>query len=121
MAVEVNQRDGYLEVRGSGDLTLEEWIPAEDIPFPPGTRVLIDYSQVTSIAIPLEVFIHAARVMGEKDLKVAVFATLDVIFGVSRQTIMTAGLPEGEQFAVFRDHSEAIAWLLTPRGCTRPD
>ncbi len=121
MAVELTQRDGYLEVKGSGDLTVEEWIPAEEIPFPPGTRVFIDYSDVRTIAVPLEVFVHAARVMAEKRLKVAVLATLDVIFGVSRQTILTAGLPEGEQFAVFRTREEAVAWLLSPLGCSRPD
>lgn len=121
MAVEITRRDGYLEVRGSGELTPAEWIPAEDLQLPPHTRVLIDYGEVTSIAVPLEVFVHAARVMAEKRLKVAVYATLDVIFGVSRQTIMTAGLPEGEQFAVFRDRDEAISWLIAPLGCSRLD
>lgn len=121
MAVDIAQRDGYLEVRGSGDLTPADWVPAENLPFPPDTRVLIDYSEVTSIGVPLEVFVHAARVMAEKRLKVAVYATLDVIFGVSRQTIMTAGLPEGEQFAVFREREQAVAWLISPRGRSRMD
>jgi hypothetical protein len=83
--------------------------------------VLIDYSEVRSIAVTLDMFVHAATVMAEKRLKVAVFATLDVIFGVSRQTILTAGLPEGEQFSVFRTRDEAVAWLLLPAGCSRVD
>lgn len=93
---------------------MEEWVPAESLPFPPGFKVLLNYTDITTVEVPLEMFVHAANVMAERGIKVAALATLDVIFGVSRQTILTAGLPEGEQFAVFRDRDEAVAWLLSP-------
>jgi hypothetical protein len=114
MALEAIQRDGYIHFRASGRLTMDEWVPAESLDFPPGMRMLIDYTGVTSLEVELELFVQAAQVMAARQWKVAVVATLNVLFGVSRQTILTAGLPEGEQFAVFRDMDEAVSWLLAP-------
>lgn len=116
MALEAVEHDGWVEVRGSGRLTLADWVPAEQLPFPRGFRILLDYTEITAVDVPLDMFVHAANVLAERGIKVAALATLDVIFGVSRQTILTAGLPEGEQFAVFRDRDEAISWLLSEPG-----
>ncbi|HMO96921.1 MAG TPA: hypothetical protein PKD27_12450 [Tepidiformaceae bacterium] len=89
MALEAAERDGYIHVRGSGRLSLQEWVPAETLDFPPGMRLLIDYTRVTSLEVDLDMFVHAANVMAERNWKVAIVATLNVLFGVSRQTILT--------------------------------
>lgn len=106
------QQDGYLEARGASEITPENWVNISDVPFPPGTRFLLDYRPVQRITVPFEWFLGAGQELEKLGLKVAVVATSPMAFGISRQTILTAGLDEERQFRVFRDYDEAKVWLL---------
>lgn len=108
----LTQQDGYFEARGPSEITPENWVNISDLPFPPGTRFLLDYRPVERIAVPFEWFLGAAQELEKLGLKVAVVATSPMAFGISRQTILTAGLDEERQFGVFRDYDEAKTWLL---------
>lgn len=109
--VSIVEHDGYLEARAGSAITPANWVPVESFGLQPGQRMLIDYRPVRQILVPLSVYLSAAETLDALGLKVAVVATSPIAFGISRQTILTAGLDEERAFRVFRDYSEAVAWL----------
>ncbi|MEO8540725.1 MAG: hypothetical protein ABI577_13380 [bacterium] len=111
---ELFEREGYLEARGPKRITLRNWEPVNELPpFPPGTRLLIDYRPVREVLVPFDWFLAAGVSFAEMGVRVAVVADHPVAFGVSRQTLLTAGLEDGTTSAVFKDYEEARTWLLS--------
>ncbi len=111
------EREGYLEWVAPGAVTPETWLPGGDLPLlPPGTRVLLDATGVREVTVPAENFAAAAQQLHRMGVRVALLAGSPLVFGLGRQAVQLAGLPEGVAFAVFMERDEALRWLLGARG-----
>jgi hypothetical protein len=77
--------------------------------------MLVDYRPVQQIFVPFKSFLEAGETLQRVGLKVAIVASSALAFGISRQTILAAGLDEENRFRVFRDYDEALEWLLSGR------
>jgi len=106
----------FVEVHAPPRITPANWVPVEQLPLVAGQKLLLDYQTVQEILVPLPWFFAAAEKLDRMGLKVAVVASSPIAFGISRQTILTAGLDEGVAFGVFHDRDEAVAWLVSDTG-----
>lgn len=94
-------------------LTLENWLPGGAFaPLPPGARLLLDCTNVREVTVPAENLAVAAQQLYARGVKLALLAGSPLVFGLARQAIQLAGIPEGTAFATFRDRGEAVRWLL---------
>ena len=105
-------RDGFAEIRAAPVISPANWVPADSLPIEPGQRMLVDYRPVNQIFVPFQSFVEAGETLERLGAKVAVVASTALAFGISRQTILTAGLDEENRFRVFWDYNEALLWLL---------
>ncbi len=106
-------KDGYMEVRGASVISPANWVDAGTLPVREGQKMLVDYRPVQQIFVPFQSFVEAGETLERLGAKVAVVASSALAFGISRQTILTAGLDEERRFRVFWDYDEALLWLLT--------
>lgn len=120
MPVEVLSREGYTEFRAYGRVSLEEWVPVEEMGISDGLRLLIDYSEVEEIRVPVDMFVSAVKHLVAHQAKVAMLAPGNLAFGLSRQALQLAEVTEGPSISVFREREPAIKWLLG-EGPPQPD
>lgn len=98
-------------------VTPETWLPGGQLPaLAPGTRVLFDCTAVREVTVPAENLAAAAQQLHRMGVRLALLAGSPLVFGLGRQAIQLAGLPEGVTFAVFMERDEALRWLLGARG-----
>ncbi|MGH2609832.1 MAG: hypothetical protein ACRDHF_12200 [Tepidiformaceae bacterium] len=111
MSARVFHHDGYQELYLSGRLMGDLLsVPLDDLAG--ATRVLVDYSDVTDIDLPVGAFVELARENDEKGLRIAVYAPTPLTFGWNRQVLQLAEAREGFSVSVFKDLDLAVAWLM---------
>ncbi|MGE3073856.1 MAG: hypothetical protein AB7N24_07165 [Dehalococcoidia bacterium] len=106
------EREGFVEIRAAPVISPGNWVPADNFPIQHGQRMLVDYRPVTQIFVPFKAFLDAADTLQRLGARVAVVASSALAFGISRQTILTAGLDEENAFRVFWNYDEALVWLM---------
>ncbi len=88
------------------------WLPGGELPhLEPGTRILLDCTGVEEISVPVESIAVAGQQLHRMGVKLALLAGRPLVFGLARQAIQLAGLPEGQAFAAFMEREEALRWL----------
>lgn len=90
----------------------DTWLPGGELPRrAPGTRILLDCTGVTEVTVPVESIAVAGQQLYRMGVKLAILAGGPLVFGLARQAIQLAALPEGQAFAAFLDREEAVRWL----------
>ncbi len=117
-SAQVLKHQGYQELRLSGRLA-RDLLDARFEALADATRVLVDYSGVTAIDLPVTAFVDLARDNDVKGMRVAVHAPTPLAFGWNRQVLQLADTREGLTVSVFRDRARAISWLLADGGNAR--
>jgi hypothetical protein len=112
MPVECLAREGFTEFILVGAIEPAPGEPGLLHPLPANARVLVDFSGVTKLEMPVERCLRINEGITDRGHKVAAVAPHPVVFGLARQGLQLAGVAEGRAAAVFRSRDDAVAWLL---------
>jgi hypothetical protein len=113
MPPQLFEHGAYVELRLSGVLdTPEEFTGGECSVVVAVNRVPVDYSDVEQLNVVPYTLAGMAMKNEERGIRVAVYAPRPAMFGLNRQVLQLAATAEGRTATVFRDHGEAVAWLV---------
>jgi hypothetical protein len=79
---------------------------------PFGTRVLLDLTDVERVAIPVDRLTAGMARVEALGVRMAIVAPRADLFGLARQVLQLAGVPEGFMISAFKERQLAVAWLL---------
>ena len=104
MPFDVVECDHYLELRLAGPLDEDGWASRSGLLSNNADRkrFLLNFSDATAVSVPTNQLVRSAERIKGRDWRIAILAPRPEFFGLARQTIQLAALPEGESVNVLQ-------------------